>query len=411
MQMSHFWRGLALSFATLVLAACAHAPAPTSAQAHPVTILVSIDGFRADYIDRGVTPVLSGLAAQGARAAMRPSFPSKTFPNHYTLVTGLRPDHHGIVENNMEDPAIPGVTFKMSDRRAVVDRRWWDEGEPVWVTAERAGIRTAPMYWPGSEAPIHGVRPSLWLAFDPAKPAAARADQILAWLDLPAESRPQFLTLYFDDVDTAGHFFGPSSPEVNAAANRVDTALGRLVDGLKARGLKANLVVVADHGMAQLSPDRRMAIEDFIPPGSARVLSGGAFMTLYPAAGREREVERRLLAPHDHLTCWKKGHFPARFHYGFNARVAPIFCLPQTGWTIASRDFKPAHPELGTHGFDPYSPEMAAVFVASGPAFKPGVKLRTFDNVDVYPLLARLIGVKPRPNDGDLGPVRGALAR
>src|SRR5207253_2394440 len=123
------------------------------------------------------------------------------FPNHYTLVTGLRPDHHGIVENNMEDPAIPGVTFKMSNQAAVVDRRWWDEGEPLWVTAERSGIRTATMYWPGSEAPIHGVRPSLWLHFDASRPAAARADQVLAWLDLPQEQRPELVTLYFDDVD------------------------------------------------------------------------------------------------------------------------------------------------------------------------------------------------------------------
>jgi predicted AlkP superfamily pyrophosphatase or phosphodiesterase len=385
--------------------------AATPALARPLTILVSIDGFRADYLDRGVTPVLSGLAVQGARAAMRPSFPSKTFPNHYTLVTGLRPDHHGIVENNMEDPAIPGVVFKMSNQAAVVDRRWWDQGEPLWVTAEKAGIRTATMFWPGSEAPIHGVRPSLWLHFDQNLPAAARADHVLAWLDLPADQRPQLVTLYFDDVDTIGHFFGPDSPEVNAAAARVDAALGRLVEGLKARGLEANLVVVADHGMAAVSPDRRLAIEDLIPPGSARILTGGAFMTLYPVAGREREVERLLLRRHDHLTCWKKGHFPLRFHYGRNPRVAPLFCLPQTGWTINNRAFKSAHPKVGAHGFDPDSPEMAAVFVASGPAFRSAVTLRTFDNVDVYPLLAKLVGVHAQHNDGRLGPLKPALAR
>jgi predicted AlkP superfamily pyrophosphatase or phosphodiesterase len=408
MNPSHFWRGLTLAVLALALTACAHTTPSTAAR--PLTILVSIDGFRADYLDRGVTPVLSGLAAHGARAAMRPSFPSKTFPNHYTLVTGLRPDHHGIVENNMEDPAIPGVVFKMSNQEAVIDRRWWDEGEPLWVTAEKAGIRTATMFWPGSEAPIHGVRPGLFLHFNQAVLAPARTDQVLAWMDLPAEKRPQFVTLYFDDVDTFGHQYGPSSPEVNAAAGRVDAAIGRLVDGLKARGIEANLVVVADHGMAQLSPDRRLVIDDLIPASSIRILSGGAFMTLYPVAGHETEVERRLVGRHDHLTCWKKGHFPQRFHYGMNSRVAAIFCLPDTGWTINNRGYKQAWPELGTHGFDPYSPEMAAVFVASGPAFKPGVKLPIFDNVDVYPLLARLVGVKPQPNDGKLGPVREALA-
>lgn len=409
MNPSRIWRGLTLAILALVLTACAHTPAPTAAR--PLTILVSIDGFRADYLDRGVTPVLSALADQGARATMRPSFPSKTFPNHYTLVTGLRPDHHGIVENNMEDPAIPGVVFKMSNQQAVVDRRWWDEGEPLWVTAENAGIRTATMFWPGSEAPIHGVRPSLFLHFNQAVLAPARADQVLAWLDLPAAARPRFVTLYFDDVDTFGHQFGPDSPEVNAAAGRVDAALGRLVDGLKARGIEANLVVVADHGMAKLSPDRRLVIDDLVPASSIRILSGGAFMTLYPVAGHEREVERLLVGRHDHLTCWKKGHFPGRFHYGTNPRVAAIFCLPDTGWTINNRGYKPGWPELGTHGFDPYSPEMAAVFVASGPAFRRGVTLPTFDNVDVYPLLARLVGVAPQRNDGRLGPVKAALAR
>ena len=384
--------------------------AASPAAARPLTILVSIDGFRADYLDRGVTPVLSGLAAAGARAAMRPSFPSKTFPNHYTLVTGLRPDHHGIVENNMEDPAIPGVTFKMSNQDAVVDRRWWDGGEPIWVTAERAGIRTGTMYWPGSEAPIHGIRPSLTLHFDASKPANDRADQVLAWLDLPAGERPEFVTLYFNDVDTAGHYFGPDSPEVNAAATHVDQALGRLVEGLKARGVEANIVVVADHGMAALSDDRRLFLEDLLPQGMAppRALGWGAFMTLYPAAGQESATDEVLVGVHPHVTCWKKGHFPARFHYGFNPRVAPIFCLPQTGWTLTSKAM-PDH-EKGTHGFDPYSPEMAAVFVASGPAFRPGVRLKTFDNVDVYPLLARLVGVTPQRNDGDLAPLRRSLA-
>jgi predicted AlkP superfamily pyrophosphatase or phosphodiesterase len=402
-------RFLAVLSALVCLAACATAP-PVAAE-RPVTVLVSIDGFRSDYLDRGVTPVLSGLAADGVRAAMRPSFPSKTFPNHYTLVTGLRPDRSGIVENNMEDPAIPGVTFKMSDRQAVQDRRWWDEGEPIWVTAEKAGIVTAPYFWPGSEAAIHGVRPHYFVPFDMAMPSDVRVDRTLAALDRPPAERPRFVTLYFDLVDTAGHEFGPDSPEVNAAAATVDAQVGRLVAGLKARGLAANLVIVADHGMAALSPERQIYMDDLLAKDDYRALTGGAFMTIYPAKGREAEVERVLTAPHDHLQCWRKADIPARLHYGKNPRVAPIFCLPDTGWTLTTRDHRPARPERGAHGYDNASPEMAAVFVANGPAFKRGVTLPTFDNVDVYPLLARLVGVRPAPNDGNFRDVEPALAR
>jgi len=402
-------RIIALCWTVLFLSACATAP-PAPAE-RPLTILISIDGFRPDYLDRGVTPVLSALAAEGARGVMRPSFPSKTFPNHYALVTGLRPDRNGIVENTMEDPAIPGVTFKMSNAQAVQDARWWDQGEPIWVAAERAGIVSATMFWPGSEAPIRGVRPRHWRPFDQSVPPDARVDQVLAWLDLPPAERPRLVTLYFDDVDTAGHEFGPDSAEVNAAAAKVDAALGRLQVGLKARGLAANQLIVADHGMAAVAPERRIFIDDLLPKDAYRAPTLGAFATVRPAPGREAEVEAVLLAPRPHLQCWRKAQVPARHHYGRNPRVPPIVCLPETGWSLSTRDYKPARPERGAHGFDPASPEMAAVFVASGPDIRRGVVLPTFDNVSVYPLLARLVGVRPAANDGNMDDTRVALTR
>jgi len=384
------------------------AGAPAAADPRPVTILVSIDGFRADYLDRGVTPTLSALAADGVRAAMRPSFPSKTFPNHYALVTGLRPDRNGIVDNNMRDPAIPGVTFKMSNLDAVADRRWWDEAEPVWVTAEAAGVKTGTMFWPGSEAPIHGRRPSYWIHFDAGMRPEARVDQVLAWLDLPDGQRPGFVCLYFDAVDTAGHYYGPTAPETNAAITATDAAIGRLTAGLKARGIAANIVVVADHGMAALSQDRRLYIDDFTRPEWVQALTTGAFLSGSADPAHKAEVEKALLGTHPHMTCWLPRRMPGRFHYGRNPRAPGIFCLPETGWTISFRSTS-GWQEKGTHGFDPYSPEMAALFVASGPAFRPGVRLKPFDNVDVYPLLMRLIGVKALKGDGTLGPLRAGL--
>lgn len=396
---------LLCAFILLVVAA------PSAAGEQPLTVLVSIDGFRADYLDRGYTPVLSQLAREGARGAMRPSFPSKTFPNHYALVTGLRPDRNGIVENTMEDPAIPGVTFRMSNRATVQDRRWWDPGEPIWVTAERAGIVTAPVFWPGSEAPVRGVRPRIHKAFDMTVTSDQRVMDVLALQDLPEAARPRFVTVYFDLVDTAGHRYGPDSLEVNAAAAEVDAALARLVLGLKARGIAANVVVVADHGMAALSEDRKVFMDDILPRDAYRALSGGAFMTIYPAKGRKAQVAKALRKPRAHVQCWAKAQIPARFHYGRSPRVAPFFCLAETGWAVTTRDYRPAQPERGNHGYDNQSPEMAAVFVANGPAFRPGVVLPTFDNVDVYPLLARLVGVTPAPNDGVFAHVEPALAK
>lgn len=401
---------LRLVFATALALAAPSAAAPARKPA-PITVLVSIDAFRADYLDRGVTPNLSALAAGGARAAMRPSFPSKTFPNHYALVTGLRPDRNGIVANNMTDEAIPGVKFAMNNDAAVKDRRWWDQAEPIWVTAERAGIVTGTMFWPGSEAPIQGVLPHHTAHFDIKMPSEQRVDQLLHWFDGPPADRPRFATIYFDAVDTAGHKFGPDSPGVNEAAATVDAAIGRLQAGLKARGLVANLVIVADHGMAATSDERRVFIDDFVAKDAYASLDLGPIGTIYPKPDREADVAKALVGAHPHLQCWLKKDIPARFHYGHNPRVAPIFCLPETGWVLTTHDYHPKEPVLGEHGYDNRSPEMAAVFVANGPAFRHGVRLPTFDNVDVYPLLARLVGVRPRPNDGTLAGVAPALAK
>lgn len=395
-------------FACIVLLLLVAAPQARAAERAPV-ILVSIDGFRPDYLDRGLTPNLSRLAGAGVRAAMRPSFPSKTYPNHYALVTGLRPDRNGVVANTMQDPALG--RFSISDKAAVGDRRWWDQAWPIWVTAERAGVRTAPYFWPGSEAPVQGVRPSFWRPFDEAVTSQARVAQALAWLDLPPGRRPRFLTLYFDIVDTEGHHHGPDSAELNAAVAAVDQAVGALAAGLAQRRLEANLVIVADHGMAAVAPGRRIVLEDLAPGGGFRTLETGPLVSVYPQAGRAREVEAALLGRHDHLQCWRKAEIPRRFHYGRNPRVAPIICLPEVGWTVRPRGYRGKNPEGGEHGYDPAAPEMAAIFIANGPAFRPGVRLPSFDNVDVYPLLARLIGVRPRPSDGSLRPLRSALAR
>ncbi|MBC3869614.1 alkaline phosphatase family protein [Undibacterium oligocarboniphilum] len=383
---------------------------PMLAEHRPPVILISIDGFRPDYLQRHVTPQLNALAAQGTRAAfMRPSFPSITFPNHYTLVTGLRPDHHGLVGNTMTDPAIPGVRFTLGNRDAVTDRRWWDQAEPVWVTAEKQGVRTATMFWPGSEADIHGVRPSEWRVFDGKVPPAARVDTVLQWLDQPAGKRPDFLTLYFDDVDHAGHEFGPDAAQTTEAVAVVDQAVGRLVSGLQARRITANLIIVSDHGMAATSEQRMIYLDTILPPDSIHVVTVGAYAGLEPAAGQQAIVNNSLLQAHPHMTCWEKQHIPARYVYGSNARVPAIICLAESGWLILPDHKMKFSANGGTHGYDPDTPDMAALFIANGPAFQAGVVLPAIDNVDVYPLLMQLTGVPALPSDGDIRATAAAL--
>jgi predicted AlkP superfamily pyrophosphatase or phosphodiesterase len=376
-------------------------------------ILVSIDGFRADYLDRGVSPTLSALAADGVRAQrMTPSFPSVTFPNHTTLVTGLTPDHNGIVNNAFADPAMPGM-FSMASK----EERWWSESTPIWVTAERAGVHAGVMFWPGVSVAHDGVRASLWRDFDHKIPPAERVDTVLGWLDLPADQRPRLALLYFEAVDGAGHGFGPDSPEVNRAIGWIDQAIARLIAGLKARGIAANLIIVADHGMAPVGPDNLVLLDDTIDLGAARVVFDGTVVGIAIARTPAGEAARqKLLGPQPHMHCWNKDQVPADLHYGSNPRVPDVVCSVETGWLVMTREGfqrgQAFHPgiEKGAHGYDIHDPLMGALFIANGPAFRHGVVTPPFPNVDVYPLMTKVLGIAPLPNDGNLADVAPMLA-
>ena len=400
---------LLLLILALVLSACATAPEGT-APGRPLVILVGVDGFRPDYLERGVTPTLNRLRAEGAFAAMRPSFPSVTFPNHYTLVTGLHPDRHGIVNNTMIDAELG--RFSLGNAAAVTDRRWWDGGEPIWVTAERAGLVTGTMFWPGSEAEIGGVRPTRWTVFDQSMPGDARVDQVLAWLDLPGDERPDFATVYFDIVDTAGHNHGPDSAQVTEAAASVDASIARLIAGLEARGLadRTTIVVAADHGMAATAPERAIHLDDLIDLDHIRIVHSGAFVGINPVSGHEAAVEAALVRRHAHMECFRKEDVPARLAYGRHPRVPAIICLPDAGWLAVTRE-RPVRRAGGAHGYDNAAPEMAALFIAHGPGVRPGVMLNDMDAVDVHPLLAHLLGLQAPRGDGSLEDLRPALSR
>ncbi len=408
------WRLVVVLIVFALVACTPLATKRTASQAaYSPLILISIDGYRADYIQRGLSPNLSMLAADGVRAqAMRSAFPTLTFPNHYTLVTGLYPDHHGIVNNRFSDP-VSGKRFVYKQYDSIVDPAWWG-GEPLWVGAERQGKHSATMFWPGSDVDIDGVRPEHWHRFDGRVSPDARVDQVLTWLDSAHDQRPDFVTLYFEQVDHAGHDAGPDSSEVNKALAEIDSALGRLIVGLKKRGIyrSANIVVVSDHGMTATSEKRVVVLDKIVNIHDVTVSNAGVVAGIAAKPGHQGEVDRALLAKHAHMRCWKKSEIPARLHYGTNPRIPPIVCLADDGWLINTQSFMDRpnrHISHGEHGYDNADPRMAALFVAHGPAFRSGIVVPEFDNVDVYPLLAHVLGIKPAANDGDYAAVKDML--
>jgi predicted AlkP superfamily pyrophosphatase or phosphodiesterase len=395
----------------LLLSACAIQPSVADAPV-PSVLLVSLDGFRPGDVDPAATPTLARLAREGVHAAwMNPSYPSLTFPNHYSMVTGLRPDRHGMVHNTMTDATLG--RFQTSDRDAVGDGRWW-QGEPLWVRAERAGLRTATLFWPGSEAPIQGMQPQRWRPFDATLSPAARVDIVLGWLGEPLATRPRLATLYFDGNDVASHDHGPDSPQAEASRRELDAALARLLDGLAARGMsdRVDLVVVSDHGMATVAPGHVVLVEDMVAAEDARAITTGQSVGFQPLPGREMAAERALLGAHQRYDCWRREELPERWDYGRHPRVPAIVCQMHEGWDALTRSAKERRPPgqaRGSHGYDPALPSMRALFIAHGPSFRRGVSLPAFDNVDVYSLLAHLLGIQPAEGDGSLHALRAAL--
>jgi predicted AlkP superfamily pyrophosphatase or phosphodiesterase len=389
------------------------APAPRQAPKKPVVVLISLDGFRADYITRPGAVRLRELAARGVRAErMLPAFPSKTFPNHYSIVTGLYTEHHGIVANSMFDPELG--KFAIGDDPAVRDARWWD-GEPIWVTAEKQGVRTAPFLWPGSEAPIGGIRPHWWIKFDNTLPYAERVRRVMAWLTMPSDSAPRFVTAYFSATDDAGHSYGPGAPQTDSAIAKVDSAVGMLMDGITANQLgdQVNLIVVADHGMSQLSSERVIFLDDYIALDDVDIIDWSPVGAIAPKGDKLERVYAALKGKHPHLQVYKKGEVPARLHFNAHKHITPLVAIADDGWTITThaRLARAAANALrgGAHGYDNQLPSMGALFVASGPAFKRGVVVPPFQNVHVYSLIAEILKLKPAKTDGSIDSVRALL--
>jgi len=372
----------------------------------PILILVSIDGGRWDYVEKFQPPVLSDFAEQGVSAErMLSCYPSKTFPNHYSIATGLRPESHGIVSNTMYDPSL-GATFTLGNG-APLESRWWG-GEPIWVTAEKQGLRSASMFWPGSEAAIKGMRPTHTKAYQFSMTCEERVDQVINWLSLPDEERPRFIALYFDVVDTAGHTFGPATPEVGAALADIDQALGKLRDGVRDLGLasRVNFLITADHGMTKISTQRRITLDDFVDPASVQIDSRGQFVSLRPLQGTAEQLLAKFEGKQKHFQAYLREEVPSQLHYSNHLRIPPVVLVVDNGWhfdtaeAFRSQD-KTGWGNGGAHGYDPAEPDMGALFIASGPVFQSGKVIPSFENIHVYDLMCTILDLQPAPNEGD----------
>ncbi|GAB7352746.1 hypothetical protein MBLNU459_g3098t1 [Dothideomycetes sp. NU459] len=394
----------------------------------PTTLLISLDGFRADFLHRNLTPSLSAFIKAGVSPDyMLPSFPSVTFPNHFTLVTGLYPEAHGVVGNTFWDPTLQ-EEFYYTDTAHSMQSKWW-QGEPVWETAESEGVRSAIHMWPGSEAHIGDVEPAYVDKYNGKEALSNKVNRILELLDIPGpgepsadvkKPRPQLIAAYVPNVDADGHLYGPNSTEITTTIKNVDTMLGDLFRGLEQRNLSeiVNVIIVSDHGMASTSTSRLIQFDDLVDMSLIDHIDGWPSYGLRPKYDGDIELlYQRLKAEASTSDAFevylRDRDMPERYHFTRHERIAPLWVIPKTGWAIVTRkefDVKDAkakgleyHPK-GIHGYDHEHPLMRAIFVARGPAFPhtPGSKVNPFQNIEVYNLVCDSVGITPKPNNGTL---------
>lgn len=415
-----------LLVASLTLAAAPHLPSqalapvvtapnppntPAQQRKHYV-VLVSLDGFRYDYPQKYAATHLLSLGKQGASApqGMLPAYPSLTFPNHYTIITGLYPEHHGIVANSFYDPTRK-QTYVYRNPNSNSDGSWYG-GVPLWSLAEQQGMRSACFFWPGSEAEIAGYRPSYYLHFDDAYPDEKRIDQVIAWLRLPIAERPHLITLYYSNVDHQGHLHGPDSTEVSEAVHHVDDLMGNLKSRLDRLHLPIDLIVVADHGMIATEGDY-VTLDQAADLGETR--SEGDLLYPENPAEADRIYREFLEHPDPKYKVYRRSDVPAALDYTTNPREGDPVIIPTGPYPIRAHT-NPKNPTqqrpatVGEHGFDPHTmPEMKAIFFAAGPDIRKGVTLQPFENVNLYDFLAHLLGLTPAPNDGTPATLTPAL--
>lgn len=370
------------------------------------TIIVSLDGFRWDYPEMYDTPNLDKIATLGVKATMLPSFPASTFPNHYTLATGLVPNHHGIINNTFWDVKT-NQQYSMGDSATRNNPNYYF-GEPIWITAQKQGVKTGNVYWVGSDIAIKGTYPTYHKFFSkkPLLSFEQRIDTVISWLQKPKVERPQLIMLYFEEPDGVGHHFGPKSNETKSTVQHLDSLMGVLLTKIKSLPIasKVNLIITSDHGMTEISQERVVDMNLYLKPEWCEMIDGTTPTSIFTKP-EYRDSVYNVLKKVAHIFVWKKEEIPAELNYGSSDRIGDIVVAPELGWqfTDKGRDLK------GAHGYFPQSKDMQVVFRACGPDFKKCYQSKGFINVDIYPLLAYLLNIAPEKTDGQFQRIEDIL--
>ncbi|WP_373494404.1 ectonucleotide pyrophosphatase/phosphodiesterase [Aquiflexum sp.] len=374
-------------------------------------IMISLDGFRHDYVERFQPENLLKFIKTGTSAkALIPSFPSKTFPNHYTIATGMKPENHGLVNNSFYEPE-KDLVYSMGNRDIVEDGYWYG-GTPIWVLAEQHGMKAASYFFVGSEAPVQGIHPSYYFSFDASVPNLTRVSKVFEWLQLPEEERPRMITLYFSDMDNVGHSYGPDNDEqIGGRLKKLDRELGALFEGLKSFDLGINIFIVSDHGMTNISKENLLNLNHITEGIAARVVNNGALAHLHLENAEELEaVYQKLKIGENHFKVVKVSD---REYYKniekYRNRFGDLLIIPDLGHYLTTSQGMVSYQNrsamfktdvFGEHGFSPEYKDMQGIFFANGPMVKEGLIISPFENIHVYPLLATILGL-PIPDDID----------
>lgn len=394
---------------TLILSSCNLNNNKAKSADKSYLVVLSLDGFRWDYADSVNTPNLDKIATLGVKAkSMQPSFPTKTFPNHYAIATGLYPDNNGIVNNTFID-IDRDLLYSIGNRKAVEDGKFYD-GEPIWNTAEKQNVKAATFFWVGSEANIQNMRPSIWKPYEHNFPFEQRIDTVINWLSKPVETRPQLIMWYMHEPDAVGHRYGPFSKEVNQEVEYLDKLVGDFMQKLSQlpNASEINVVFLSDHGMGKINKTKQVYLDKLLKPEwTSNIVGSNPFYNIQASDGCIDSIVY-VLENTKGVTGYKTSEVPERLHYGSNPRTLDIIAVADSSYSLfknSEREYK----GNGTHGYDNRNTDMDAIFYAYGPAFKEDYSQKRFENVSLYPLFCKILGLKEAPNDGNIEEVLDML--